>query len=149
MERIDLCRWDEEIRGAQELWLRYKLDRESMQKLKEMMRISLSSDLMERARAALRSGKRVLRELPFVRSLERSAIEEGKIDLLFEEKDGWVLVDYKTDWVSSNREEANAFFQNKYAGQINEYRKALQTLSVNVASAYLLLARTGDAVRMI
>jgi ATP-dependent helicase/nuclease subunit A len=148
MERADLFHRDEEIRGAQELFVRYKLDREGVQKLKEMMRISLSSDLMERARAALRSGRRVLRELPFVRSLDRSAIEEGKIDLLFEEKDGWVLVDYKTDWVSKNREETDKFFRDKYAGQINEYRNALRTLSVNVISAYLLLARTGDAVKI-
>jgi ATP-dependent helicase/nuclease subunit A len=148
MERADLFRRDDELRGSRELCIRYKLDQEGIQKLKEMMRISLSSDLMERARAALRSGRRVLRELPFVRPLDRSAIEEGKIDLLFEEKDGWVLVDYKTDWVSENREEVDKFFRNKYAGQINEYRNALQMLSVNVISAYLFLARTGDTVKI-
>ena len=84
-----------------------------------------------------------------MRSLEHSTIEEGKIDLLFEEEDGWVLVDYKTDWVSENKAEATDYFRSKYSSQINEYRNALQALSVNVASAYILLARTGDAVKII
>ena len=128
---------------------RYRLDRESGRKLEDMMRICLASELMERARNAVRSGRRVLRELPFVRSLDGSTIEEGKIDLLFEEEDGWVLVDYKTDWVSMNREEAESFFRDRYAGQIREYKNALQSLSRKIAAAYLLLARTGDAVKII
>jgi ATP-dependent helicase/nuclease subunit A len=148
MERADLLCRDEEAPGMQELCLRHGLDQEDIRKLREMVGIALSSDLMERVRAAIRSGRRVLRELPFVRSLDSAAIEEGKIDLLFEEEDGWVLVDFKTDWVADNREEAGLFFRNRYAAQINEYRNALKSLSINVVSAYLLLARTGDAVQM-
>jgi ATP-dependent helicase/nuclease subunit A len=111
-----------------------------------MIRISLSCELMERVRESIRAGRRVLRELPFVRSLGSATIEEGKIDLLFEEADGWVLVDYKTDWVSQNKDESGRFFRGKYAGQIQEYAEALRALSIKVASAHLLLARTGDTI---
>jgi len=149
MERVDLWRPECVARCARELDIRYKLDREAAEKLEEMMRLSLSSELLERARAAASSGGRILRELPFVRPLGPAAIEEGKIDLLFEEPGGWVLVDYKTDWVSNCKEEAEEFFHNRYAGQIREYAEALRTLSLEVVSAYLLLARTGNAVKMI
>jgi ATP-dependent exoDNAse (exonuclease V) beta subunit len=60
-----------------------------------------------------------------------------------------VLVDYKTDWVSHNKEEAEEFFRARYADQIREYMDALQSLSLKVSSAYLLLARTGNAVKML
>ena len=149
MERLDLLgpgSWSGDIR---ELVSRHCLDTQSAGKLENMIRTTVSSDLFLRARNAASSGKRMLRELPFVRPLEGQAIEEGKIDLLFEEEAGWVLVDYKTDWVSGNKEEAEEYFRQKYAGQIREYVDALRALPVNVSSAYLLLARTGAAVQMI
>ncbi len=149
MERVDLFRSDDLPKWIRELSTRHKLDRQSAEKLEEMMRISLSSDLLERARASVRSGGRVLRELPFVRPLNDTTIEEGKIDLLFEEGGGWVLVDYKTDWVSNKKEDADEFFRDKYAGQICEYADGLRALSINVVSAYLFLARTGNTVKMI
>jgi ATP-dependent helicase/nuclease subunit A len=114
-----------------------------------MIRTTLASGLLERARASVQSGKRVLRELPFVRPAGCSAIEEGKIDLLFEEEAGWVLVDYKTDWVQPEAGAARDFFKHKYTGQIREYLEALQALAVKVHSAYLLLARTGQAIPMV
>jgi len=129
--------------------VKHSLDHDSARKLEAMMRVALSSGLLDRARAAANSGGRILREVPFVRPVDRSAIEEGKIDLLFEESGGWVLVDYKTDWVAEKTENAAEFFREKYAGQIREYVAALDSLSVKVASAYLLLARTGAAVQII
>jgi ATP-dependent helicase/nuclease subunit A len=105
--------------------------------------------LLERARAAARSGGRILRELPFVRAEDPAAVAEGKIDLLFEEKDGWVLVDYKTDTVSRPGENIEEFFRQKYSTQICAYVEALRTLLVKVDSAHLLLARTGKAIRII
>jgi ATP-dependent helicase/nuclease subunit A len=149
MERVDLFSRDDRTRSIQELTAQHRLDRESAQKLEEMIRISLSSDLLERARVAVGSGRRILRELPFIRPLNRGTIEEGKIDLLFEEENGWVLVDYKTDWVSTDAESVEEFFRNKYSSQIREYLNAMKTLSVNVSSAYLLLARTGKALKLL
>jgi ATP-dependent exoDNAse (exonuclease V) beta subunit len=148
MERVDLFRPDSPGEERQELIVRHNLDLESAKKLDEMIQITLSSSLLERARTAAHSGGRIIRELPFVRPLNNNSIEEGKIDLLFEEGDGWLLVDYKTDWVSAKTEDAEGYFRGKYSGQIREYVEALRALSIKVASAYLLLARTGTAIHM-
>jgi ATP-dependent exoDNAse (exonuclease V) beta subunit len=148
MERADLLCQNNGTPWLQELIMRFGLDRESAQKLREMVDLSLASELIERARKAMRFGGRILREVPFVRPLNGSTIEEGKIDLLFEEETGWVLVDYKTDWVSKDQTSAEAFFRDKYFAQIREYRNALETLSIRVLDAYLLLARTGNMVQM-
>jgi ATP-dependent helicase/nuclease subunit A len=149
MERADVLR----VKGLdsllQVLGARYGLDLESADKLREMMELCLSSELMERVRAASRSGRKILRELPYVRSMKGSTIEEGKIDLLFEEADGWVVVDYKTDWISKENESRDTFFRDKYSSQIREYVEALKSLFLKVNSAYLLLARTGDAVKIL
>ena len=69
-------------------------------------------------------------------------MEERKIDLLFEEDDGWVLVDYKTDQVP----EDSAVLLTRYGSQIREYRDALVSLGIPIRSAYLLLARTGAQI---
>jgi len=58
---------------------------------------TLSHPLMDRVRKA----KRFFREVPFSVFLA-GKIMEGKIDLLFEEEEGWVVVDYKTDEVSGD-----------------------------------------------
>ena len=149
MERLDLMRpgnWSGDI---QELISRHCLDSRSAGKLEDMIRTTISSDLFLRACNAASSGKRLLREIPFVRPLQGQAVEEGKIDLIFEEEAGWVLVDFKTDWVSGNKDEAEEYFRQKYAGQIREYVDALRALPVSVSAAYLLLARTGAVVQMV
>jgi ATP-dependent exoDNAse (exonuclease V) beta subunit len=149
MERADLFRKDGLDSLFQELQMRYGLDAGSVGKLNEMMEFCLSSELIERVRTASRSGRKVLKELPYVRPMKDSTIEEGKIDLLFEEDAGWVIVDYKTDWVSKENERREAFFRDKYSSQILEYVEALKSLSLKVNSAYLLLARTGDAIKIL
>jgi len=63
----------------------------------ETGRKTLSHPLLERVRQA----KRFFREVPFSVSL-KDKIMEGKIDLLYQEDGGWVIVDYKTDEVSGN-----------------------------------------------
>ena len=148
MERVDLFASNGLAKFAREVAGRHCLDPESLRLLEAMIRASLSSELLRQARAAIACNRRIFRELPFVRPLDSAAIEEGKIDLLFEGEEGWVLVDYKTDWVSEKSEDTETFFRNKYTGQMREYADALRTRSIGIAAAYLLLARTGTAVRM-
>ncbi len=64
-----------------------------------LARRALSSSLLERAR---RSG-RWWREVPVAAPLGRGIVE-GFIDLLFQEEDGFVIVDYKTDALRSDDE---------------------------------------------
>ena len=151
MERVDLLRQS----GLKELLCeaaaRHNLDGRSSHRLREMVAKCLTSELMERARAAVHSGGRLVREMPFVRPTADGGVEEGKIDLLFEETEGWVLADYKTDRIPRDIKDAQAlqaFFRERYVGQVGAYREAVQGLSLKVGTACLLIARTGAIVEM-
>lgn len=146
METIDMARPENWRRHLGELAARYSLDRQCVGDFEAMMQATLSSDMFSRALGAVQSGARVLRELPFVRQRPDGTVVEGKIDLLFEEPRGWVLVDYKTDWVSGQAQEAAEHFRQRYSDQIGEYVEALRSLQIQVSAAYLLLARTGAAI---
>jgi ATP-dependent exoDNAse (exonuclease V) beta subunit len=149
MERIDILESRQMTELVREIAARHKIDSGSTTLLEAMLRATVSSELLGQARAAIRAGRKVVRELPFVRPLGPGSLEEGKIDLLIEQENGWVLVDYKTDWVSDEKESAEEFFHNKYSSQIGAYIKALRSFSINVQAAYLLLARTGEAIQLV
>jgi hypothetical protein len=68
------------------------------------------------------------------------SIEEGKIDLLFEEEGTCVLVDYKTDTQVAGTA--------KYTEQVLSYVKALQSVGVRIGSAHVLWARTGSTTEI-
>ena len=84
---------------------------------------------MARAQAA----GRLVREQQFVMEIPASEknplwdtkeqiLVQGVIDAFFEEADGLVLVDYKTDYVPKGQEE---LLLKKYQTQLDYYRKAL------------------------
>ena len=99
----------------------------------------LRSGLGQRFVSAYREGK-AHRETPFIISLpvheidlyrgaalrdeETRVMLQGVIDLYFEEEDGLVLVDYKTDRVSDPRE-----LSETYQSQIRYYEKALAMMT--------------------
>ncbi len=148
MEVVDLD-GDPDVEGlAREAGARQSLDGAGVKALEEMLSRSLNSPLMERVRRSRLAGGRVWRELPYVRPLDQAEIEEGKIDLLFEEPGGWVLVEYKTDRIPDETEDTRSFFADKYAGQVRAYVSSLQMMGVKVHSAYLLLARTADHIEI-
>ncbi len=96
----------------------------------EMLRGSLDSELLARARGA----EEVYRELPFTHVVGEGLME-GKIDLLFCERGRWIVVDYKTD----AREEAD-----KYAEQLRAYESALQQVAgIQVAQKLLFFLGSG------
>jgi ATP-dependent helicase/nuclease subunit A len=85
----------------------------------------LAHPVVARARAA----RRRFVELPILfrdDALEGAPLVEGKIDLLFEEDDGWVVVDWKTDRLPTPavRAEREAL----YAPQLASYARALVAL---------------------
>jgi ATP-dependent helicase/nuclease subunit A len=149
MDRADLTGDSDVGALAEEAGMRQRLDGAGISAMRDLLNRSLGSPLMARAARALRAGGRILRELPYVRplDLEPECVEEGKIDLLFEEADGWVLVDYKTDHLAKGQEAATALAR-KYGGQVNAYVSALKALGIRVKSAYLLLARTGEHIEV-
>jgi ATP-dependent helicase/nuclease subunit A len=77
-----------------------------------------NSKLWRRARSA----RRTMTEVPFVVSLPSEAtLVRGVIDLAFEEHDGWVLVDYKTDRATVPRVDK---LKEIYRSQLTTYRDA-------------------------
>lgn len=71
--------------------------------------------LADRARMAQRAG-RLRREVPLAWHEESGSIVEGTADLVLEEGDAWLVVDFKTD------EQVDVF---KYRNQVSTYVKAL------------------------
>ncbi len=150
MERLDFDHPSAVPRCAKEAGVRHELDTRATQSLENMLRNCLGSSLIERCRKRARDGLKCWRELPYVRPLRagqpESGVEEGKIDLLFEEPDGWILVDYKTDTIPDSPNGSNQSFQDKYESQIGHYVGAISALGLTVKEAWLLLARTGAEV---
>ncbi len=88
--------------------------------LAEWVAKTLDCGILQRAAAA----RRRWRELPFCALREGQAVE-GSIDLLFEEEDGLVLVDYKTDSVTAaNVGEAAEL----HRPQLQSYARALEAI---------------------
>lgn len=90
-----------------------------------IVRAALATPVLERARRA----PRLLREVPFSVVIE-GRLAEGRVDLVFEEEDGLVFVDYKTDRVEpamrGAREALRAFARERgHEQQAALYARAL------------------------
>jgi len=66
----------------------------------------------------------------------------GAIDLVFEEDDGWVLVDYKTDTVAGNLDDLVRY----YSPQIARYRRVWRDGTGRPTRAGLYFVHTGQEV---
>lgn len=96
----------------------------------------LESDLGKRVRKAA-SQKKVWKEKQFVMGVPFSEMSEdeesssyvvvqGIIDLYFEEEDGLVLVDYKTDRI---KDQDSSILVRRYKVQLDYYRRALEQMT--------------------
>jgi ATP-dependent helicase/nuclease subunit A len=107
-----------------------------------------SSPLWKRALAA----RRRLVEVPFALMVPTSdlggssgpaeTLLTGALDLVFEEDEGWTIVDYKSDTITDNLDEIVAF----YRPQIAHYRRYWEQLTGRPARAGLFLTATGKEV---
>ena len=111
-----------------------------------------NSKLGERVLKAYKEDRLVSRELPFFTEL--SSVEydpelnkeiymdekirlQGIIDCFFEEEDGIVLLDYKTDYVEEENEEE---IIDRYRSQLKYYKDALEKITEKkVEESYLYL----------
>lgn len=104
------------------------------------------------------TAKKISREVPFnlmKRSDEiipetvhhsENLLIQGVIDLYFEEEDGLVLIDYKTDYVYENNKEEIA---KKYQTQMDLYREAIEKITgKKVKESYLYLFHLDQEVRL-
>lgn len=104
----------------------------------------------------LQASERVLRELPFTYAYDGSdgdhQLLQGIADCLFQEEDGWVLLDYKTDRIQQQfaaEERLTAEMQKRYGIQLNLYKKAIEAItSIHIKEMVLYLFDGGKAVEI-
>jgi ATP-dependent helicase/nuclease subunit A len=81
--------------------------------------------------------------------LDDHVLVHGIIDGYIEREDGLVLFDYKTDQVKRFGSRAEEEMRKKYSGQINLYRKALESImEKSVTHAYLVLLDTTEIIEI-
>ena len=111
----------------------------------------LISKVAARMQAAEGKGK-LYREQPFVMGLpasmiypetdsEETIIVQGIIDVFFEEEDGIVLLDYKTDRLNEGEEET---LINRYRSQMECYKMAIEKTSSKKVKEIILYSFSLD-----
>ena len=80
------------------------------------------------------------------------ALVQGIIDLVYEEDQGWVIVDYKTDRYGENeapgKDGRAALAREKHAFQLDSYAAAFEAAGRKVTHKYLYLVRYGEFVEV-
>lgn len=102
----------------------------------------------------MQQATRVLKELPFTFAVEGedgdSQILQGIADCLFEEQDGWVLLDYKTDRLKdrfASREAIDDEMHSRYHVQLSLYKTAIEAIThVTIKEMLLYLFDEGRAL---
>ncbi|MBN1884125.1 MAG: UvrD-helicase domain-containing protein [Candidatus Krumholzibacteriota bacterium] len=121
---------------------RHGLGADRAAEMKEIAGRALRSPVLRRAGAA----RRLVREMPFAVFLAAAApasgecLLRGRIDLLFEEADGWTAVDYKTDAVEAADIDGRL---EQYRPQGALYALAADSLGVALARIVFLFVRPG------
>jgi ATP-dependent helicase/nuclease subunit A len=115
---------------------------EDLPEVRRLVKRLLAHDVVARALAS----KRRFLELPVLfRDGEGpgAPLVEGKIDLLFEEEDGFTIVDWKTDRLAGEEERERA--EERYAPQLAAYASALAAVlgpEARIKDLRLVFART-------
>ena len=85
-------------------------------------------------------------EMPFTHQSKDGSLRQGSIDLLVETKDGWIVIDHK-----SNPQPSNKWIEiaGQYSGQLSAYKDALMKLSnKSVIGTYLHFSVSGGLVEL-
>lgn len=89
------------------------------------------------------SGAKVYREQPF-QMRRAGSLVQGVIDLIVEDGDGAILVDYKTDRSGLDTESVRA----RHGQQVNLYREAAELAGLHIKQAVVYLFSTGSIVEI-
>ncbi|MBR5357757.1 MAG: UvrD-helicase domain-containing protein [Clostridiales bacterium] len=77
------------------------------------------------------------------------ALVQGKIDLMIEQDDGWVVLDYKTERSDMPDAESRAAdARDKHGFQLTSYSSALEASGMKVKARYVYLVRFGEFVEV-
>ncbi len=113
-----------------------------------------SSDICKAAEAAADRGraeceKPIVFAVPATENSSDYALVQGKIDLMFEEDDGWVVLDYKTERSDMPDSESRASeAKDKHGFQLTSYSSALEASGIKVKARYVYLVRFGEFVEI-
>ncbi len=135
MEKLDLADPGDVAGIARAVALAKGLPSEIADEVVPVIEKGLGSDVMRRASAA----SEVWRELPFCVARDGGTIE-GKIDLVFEEAGGLVIVDYKTNVLDSDDTSA---LRERHRAQAEAYGLALSAVSDRPVKEVVLLFMRG------
>jgi ATP-dependent exoDNAse (exonuclease V) beta subunit len=135
MEKLDLEAPGDVTETARAVALAKGLPAEIVDEVTPIIEKGLKSDVIIRASAA----SKVWRELPFCIARDGGTIE-GKIDLVFEEADGLVIVDYKTNLFDDDDTSA---LREHYRAQAEAYGLALSAVSDRPVKEVVLLFMRG------
>ncbi|MGG7059641.1 helicase-exonuclease AddAB subunit AddA [Clostridium tertium] len=163
MQKLDLERIanNEEIRDQiQEMKNNNLLSEEEVKAVDKINFLRFfKSNLGKRMLSAYSKGRLLRREIPFYTEISSLNVDstlpekiyekekvrlQGIIDCIFEEEDGIVLLDYKTDYVVEGMEEE---ILDKYRIQLKYYKEAVEKITgKNVKESYLYLFGLGKEV---
>ena len=77
---------------------------------------------------------------------EETVLLQGVIDCYFEEEDGVVLIDYKTDYVPEGKED---IIKDRYKFQLDYYSRALEKITgKRVKAKFIYLFQSGDILNL-
>ncbi|ANU22681.1 helicase-exonuclease AddAB subunit AddA [Planococcus donghaensis] len=102
--------------------------------------------------ARLRAATNIKKEVPFTYAKKDAdgdhQIIQGIVDCLFEEEDGWVLLDYKTDRVTQISDVKNEMSE-RYSVQLTVYQEAVESiLKISVKERLLYLFAANQEVNI-
>ncbi|MGG7214255.1 helicase-exonuclease AddAB subunit AddA [Clostridium nigeriense] len=163
MQKLDLERIanNEEIRDQiQEMKNNNLLSEEEVKAIDKINFLRFfKSNLGKRMLSAYSKGRLLRREIPFYTEISSLNVDstlpekiyekekvrlQGIIDCIFEEEDGIVLLDYKTNYVVEGMEEE---ILDKYRIQLKYYKEAVEKITgKNVKESYLYLFGLGKEV---
>jgi len=135
MEKLDLAAPGDVAGIARAVALAKGLPSEIVDEVAPIIENGLRSDVIRRACSA----SKTWRELPFCVARDGGTFE-GKIDLVFEEADGLVIVDYKTNLFDDDDTSA---LREHYRAQAEAYGLALSAVSDRPAKEVVLLFMRG------
>lgn len=108
--------------------------------LQKLVTTYLNSDLHDR----MQKSKQVLKEIPFS-YFQDGILYEGYIDLIFEEQEGWTIVDLKTDQITEPQLEERTMF---YSKQLSIYETAMKQVDIKIKDKILYFARLDKIVSL-
>ncbi len=113
-----------DLRGAACLLAQqYDLGSERIDELLATVGAVTQSEIWQRSRSAIRSYTELPLEICSQADDLRPVITRGVIDLIFEESDGWVVVDYKTDEITAaDIESAVEYYRPQLIGYAQHWR---------------------------